>query len=174
VVLPVQHNGIATYVQLRTLGANRDFPKYLNSSASLGPNPRVGLYGPAPSMPQQPEWIVTEGIFDALAAAGAGYRAAAVLGAGYPDRSVAVRLSRLNGPIVFAFDADPAGEAGARHLVTLLAAERREVAKLSLPAGDLNDRAIASGDWPIELAARVDQTLHDLRHLPAALVHGPG
>jgi hypothetical protein len=172
VVLPVQISGAACYVQLRTLSADRNFPKYLNSRESLGPNPRLGLFHP-PQPATRPEWLITEGIFDALAATTAGCRAAAVLGAAYPDRSIALRLSRLLGPLVIAFDVDPAGHSGAHRLTTLLAAHRREAAVLTLPSGtDLNDRAISSGDWPVELAARVDHATHQLRHLPPALVHG--
>jgi hypothetical protein len=170
IVLPVHVSRRACFVQLRTPADGTTFPKYLSSAATVGPNPRVGLYRPAAVA--HPEWIVTEGIFDALAATTAGYRAAAVLGTGCANRSVATHLARLPGPLVVAFDGDAAGRSGARRLVALLAAQRREAAVLSLPDGDLNDRAAVSGDWPVELEARVDHAVHRLRHLPPVLVRG--
>jgi hypothetical protein len=85
---------------------------------------------------------------------------------------VAVVLARLHGPLVVAFDADAAGRAGGRRMLDLLAGQRREAAVLSLQAGDLNDRAIASGDWSVELAARVEHATYQLRRLPPALVQG--
>jgi hypothetical protein len=174
VVLPVLIDGEACFVQLRTLGTTPGFPKYLNSRESLAPNPRLAAVGAAPPANEavRAEILVTEGIFDALSAAIAGYRAVAFLSAGYPDRAAAVALARLRGPLVVAFDPDPAGQAGARRLIQLLAANRRETALLRLTSGDLNDNAARSQDWPVELAARVEHATYPLTRLPPALVCG--
>jgi len=176
VVLPVLVEGGACYVQLRALNSSPGFPKYVNTRDELAPNPRLAAFHPSPPDDRHPHWpelLVTEGIIDALTAASAGYRAIAFLGAGYPDRRTAVFISRLQGPIVVAFDPDPAGQAGAHNLVRYLAAQRREAAVLRLPAGsDLNACAVKSHDWPIELAARVEHATYPLTRLPPALVHG--
>jgi DNA primase len=123
---------------------------------------------------QRDEMIITEGAIDALSAAAAGYRSVAFLAAGYPDRAAAVVLARMRGLLVVAFDPDPAGRAGADRLVKLLAAQHREAAVLQLPHGDLNACAVASADWPVELAARVEHATFPLRNLPPALVQGMG
>jgi DNA primase len=102
------------------------------------------------------EVIVTEGIIDALSAAAGGYRAAAVLGAGYPDARTAAALERLDGRLVVAFDPDPAGRAGSDRLVQLLNARGRRPSVMPLEHGDLNDNLIRSEDWPTELAFRVE------------------
>ena len=175
VVLPVLLAEGACFVQLRTLGQTPGFPKYLNSRDSLTPNPRLGIYMPDAAdmdLNQRPEILVTEGIIDALSAATAGYRSVAVLGAGFPDRSVAVTLARMSGPLVVAFDPDTAGQTGARRLIELLAGQRREAGLLRLPGVDLNERAVESQDWPVELAARVQQATYPLSLLPEALVIG--
>ena len=177
IVLPVLVSDGACFVQLRILNGSPDFPKYLNSRGELSPNPRLGRFDPAPTPhgeTQHREVIITEGIFDALSATVAGYRSVAFLAAGYPDRATALALARIAGPLVIAFDPDPAGEAGARRLVGLLASQRREAAVISMAAGDLNACAARSGDWPVELAARVEHATYPLRRLPPVLVQGPG
>lgn len=174
VVLPVLVEGGACFAQLRTLGAGPAFPKYLNTRHALAPNPRLASVVPAPPRASDvhPEILITEGIFDGLAAATAGYRALAFLAAGYPDRAEAVAIARLRGPLVIAFDPDEAGQLGARRLAALLAANRREPAVLRLRDGDLNDHAARSQDWPVELAARVEHATYPLTRLPPTLVHG--
>src|SRR5207248_8393468 len=82
---------------------------------------------------------------DALATAGAGYRSIGVLGAGLPDRRVADHLASVDGLLVVAFDADPAGRAGAQRLTELLAARGRDHAVLVPRHGDVNDWARATG-----------------------------
>jgi hypothetical protein len=179
VVLPVLAASGASFVQLRMLNADPGFPKYLNPHEWFAPNPRLGLFAPVPSPAladavECEELIVTEGIFDALAATGAGYRAAACLGAGAPDQAVAVALARLPGRLVVAFDPDSAGRSGSDRLIELLAAQRREAAVLRLTTGDLNSHAAKSSDWPVELAARVDQAARSLRRVHPDLALGTG
>jgi hypothetical protein len=144
VVLPVLGpDGEATYLQSRYLSPNGH--KYDNPSAALaGSLPRtaeVRLPGP----PADPGLVVvTEGIPDALVAAQAGYRAAAVLGAGVPDeRTAAVLVEHFpTERLVVAFDADGPGQAGAERLQELLAERGAgdRVSRLEVPvaAGDLN------------------------------------
>lgn len=174
VVLPVLVEDGACYVQLRTLNAAPDFPRYLNARESFAPNPRLATIRPGqPDNAGSPhrEVLITEGITDALSAAGAGYRSYAILGAGYPDRVAAVAIARLSGRLVIAFDADHAGQVGAQRLQQLLSAQRREAAVLHLPPGsDLNTCAASAADWPTELAARIEHATYPLRHLPPALV----
>jgi hypothetical protein len=175
VVLPVLVPGGPGFVQLRVLDGSPGFPKYLNAREWCAPNPRLAAVVPAPSaagQPERQELLVTEGIIDALSVSAAGFRAVACLGAGYPDLAEAVALSRLRGPLVIAFDPDPPGQAGATRLVRLLAARRREAAILPLTAGDLNHHATRSGDWPVELAGRVEHATYRLSRLPPALVLG--
>jgi hypothetical protein len=174
VVLPVLVEGGACFAQLRTLGNTPAFPKYLNTRHELAPNPCLASIAPAPPDAGviRPEILITEGIFDGLAAASAGYRAIAFLGAGYPDRPEALAIARLHGPLVIAFDPDPPGRAGAQRLADLLAANRREPAILRLRDGDLNECAAQSHDWPVELAARVEHATYPLTRLPPTLVHG--
>jgi hypothetical protein len=159
VVLPVLVDGQACYVQLRVLGADRNFPKYLGTSTDLAPNPRLGLYQPArtfdSSYARRDELIVTEGIIDALSATAGGYRAASVLSANYADPATAIALARRAGQLVVAFDPDPAGRAGAERLVRLLNAHHRRPGVMVLAGGDLNDRLVKAQDWPVELAGRV-------------------
>ena len=152
-VLPVIARGDVVYVQVRVPNPRPDRPRYLNPTADLAPNPKVARFRP-PTV-QHPEVVITEGAIDALSANAAGYRAIAVLSAGYPDRSVAHALSRLPHPLVVAFDADEAGRAGAQRLVELLRAESRPPTILSFDGGDLNDSLRRSSDWHVELPDRV-------------------
>jgi DNA primase len=177
VVLPVLARDGACFAQLRALNARSGQPKYLNVHHSLASNPRMAAIATTGMMPggrPRPEILITEGMFDGLAASAAGFRSVAFLSAGYPDPSSAVALARLPGPLVVAFDPDPPGQRGATRLVQLLAAQRREAAILRLSTGDLNACAATSADWSVELAARVEHATYPLSHLPSALVLGPG
>jgi DNA primase len=159
VVLPVLVAGQPCHVQLRILGAGPGFPKYLSCNDALARNPRIGLYGPAPhldSMAERPELIVTEGIIDALSAAAGGFTAAAVLGAEHAGAVTAVALARVPRPLVIAFDPDAAGRAATERLVQGLSARHRPPHVLQLRDGDLNENLVRSGDWLVEMAARVD------------------
>jgi hypothetical protein len=144
-------DGRVFYLQARYLRPNGR--KYDNPSADLVPvSPRLGeirLAGPAR---RDDLVVVCEGIPDALTAAGAGYRAVAVLGAGLPDERLAAQLVALHPKesLLVAFDADPRGRAGSERLVDLLsrAGADDRVHTLSVPeaAGDLNGWAQTAGD----------------------------
>lgn len=152
-VLPVIAGGEVVYAQVRVPHPRPDRPRYLNPTADLASNPRLARFRP-PKV-EHSEVIVTEGAIDALSAASAGYRAVAVLSAGYPDRSVAHALSRLPHPLVIAFDPDDAGRQGADRLAHLLEAELRPPALLDLGHGDVNDALRHAQDWSHELPDRV-------------------
>ena len=152
-ILPVQQDGRAVYFQARILHPNPDRPRYLNPTADLAPNPKVSVIKPPERL--HPETIITEGAVDALSAASAGFRAAAVLSAGYPDRYVALQLARLDGPLVLAMDADAAGVRGSAQLAEHLEALQRPPDVLPLDGGDLNEALQHAVDWPQELADRV-------------------
>ena len=154
-VLPVIAGGEVVYAQVRVPHPRPDRPRYLNPSADLAPNPRLARFRP-PKV-EHPEVLVTEGAIDALSAASVGYRAVAVLSAGYPDRSVAHALSRLPHPLVIAFDPDDAGRQGADRLAHLLDAELRPAAVLDLEHGDINDALRHAQDWGHDLPDRVHQ-----------------
>jgi hypothetical protein len=109
-----------------------------------------------PTECSHPEVIVTEGAIDALSAAAAGYRAVGVLSATYGDEAVALDLARLPHPLVLAFDADDAGQAGADRLAALLGARDRTPVRLALRTGDLNDAMRRSDDWPARLESAVE------------------
>lgn len=151
VILPVLGvDGDATYLQARYLHPRGH--KYDNPSSALaGPLPRATEVR-APHPPTDPNLVmVTEGIPDALVAAQAGYRAAAVLGAGLIDERAAAALAERfpTERLVIAFDADERGIAGGERLHELLAglgAEAR-VGRLEVPhaAGDLNGWQQAAG-----------------------------
>lgn len=154
VVLPVIEHGRPVYAQLRRLRPRPDQSKYLNVSGSLATNPKVARYRPVEQ--RRDSILVTEGPIDALSAAAAGYRAVAVLGATTADATVATHLASMQGRLVLAFDADPAGTAGTERLVRMLAELQRPVAVLNLPDGvnDLNDWMRAEGSqWGTSLAA---------------------
>ena len=143
-VLPVLGpDGEATYLQSRYLSPNGH--KYDNPSAALaGRLPRTAEVR-LPRPPADPGLVVvSEGIPDALVAAQAGYRAAAVLGAGVTDeRAAAALIERFpTERLVVAFDADGPGQAGGERLQELLAERGAgdRVSRLQVPAaaGDLN------------------------------------
>jgi len=107
VVLPaLDEEGRTRYLQVRYL-APVEGRKYDNAVEQLvGPSPRV-VFPRIPAETADPGTVlVCEGQLDALSAAQAGYTAAAVLGAGYPDDRVAPRAA---GPL-----RRPAAAAGVR------------------------------------------------------------
>lgn len=157
-VLPVISRGAAVYAQIRVPHPGPDRPRYLNPTTDLAANPRLARIQPAEC--SQPEIIVTEGGVDALSAAAGGYRAVAVLSAGYSDEAASVALARLPHPLVIAFDADDAGQAAAHRLVALLKARQRPPVVLDLGSGDLNDALLRSDDWPTSLSAKVQRAIH--------------
>jgi len=154
VVLPVLADGHATYAQIRVTHPRPDGPRYLNPTSDLAPNPRLAHIQPAER--RHREIIVCEGTIDALSAAAAGYRSAAVLSAAYPDQAVALELTRLPEPLVIAFDRDAAGQAAAKRLTALLDAHHHHPVNLTLPGADLNAALQRSSNWPKELELRVN------------------
>lgn len=152
-VLPVIADGHVVYAQVRVPHPRADRPRYLNPSADLAANPRLARFRPAAV--EHPEVIITEGAIDALSANAAGYRAVAILSAGYPDPTVAHALSRVHHPLVIAFDADDAGRQGAQRLHDLLADQLRPAPCLDIGTGDLNEALRSSGDWRMDLMRMV-------------------
>jgi len=117
IVLPVfDASGRPVTFQARYLAPGDGVGKYACPSERLaGPSPRVGF----PRLPGRPRSagvvLVCEGLLDALSATAAGYRAAAVLGAGLPGATVAAALVERfpRERLAVAFDADAAGQRGA-------------------------------------------------------------
>ena len=160
VVLPVFAEGHAVYAQVRVTHPRPDGPRYLNPTSSLASNPRLAYFKPADQLHR--EVIVAEGTIDALSAAAAGFRSAAVLSAAYPDQAIAHELSRLPEPLVIAFDQDEAGRAAAHRLTALLEAQQRHPANLAIPANDLNEALVSSSNWSKELELRVNASVAQL------------
>ncbi|MBK5224106.1 MAG: toprim domain-containing protein [Acidimicrobiia bacterium] len=152
-VLPVIADGQAIYAQVRVPHPRPDRPRYLNPTADLAPNPRLARFRPAAV--EHPEVIITEGAIDALSANAAGYRAVAILSAGYPDPTIAHALSRIHHPLVIAFDNDDAGRQGAQRLHDLLADQLRPAPCLDLEESDLNEALLAATDWRRDLVRAV-------------------
>lgn len=150
IVLPVLNvSDRAIFTQTRRLERDAE-PRYLNCSSTAAPNPRLALYRGETTGRCV---IVCEGAIDALSVAAAGRRSGAVLGAALADNRVASQLHKLDAPIVLAFDADDAGDAGARRLKTLLGEARHPVLRLRPPPhlGDMNAWMAKSRDWPDSL-----------------------
>ena len=147
-VLPALDDDRApVYLQARYLHPPPDRGKYDNPTAKHGRNPR--LTNIEPLRDGAALTIVAEGIPDALAAASAGCRAVAVLGAGLPDSRIAERLADCRGLLVVAFDADDAGRTGARRLLDLLRERgHTDVISLDPPGGDLNTWLVSRGRDP--------------------------
>jgi DNA primase len=142
VVFPVMEHGRAVYLQTRYLRPGKT--RFDNPAARLvGLSPRVAILSTATERSASPV-LVCEGMPDGLTAAGAGFRAAAVLGAAYPDRSVAETLLRRypTDQLVVAFDGDDAGRQGGQRLVELIAeaGAGHRVTVLAIPGrwADLN------------------------------------
>jgi DNA primase len=160
-VLPVLDGGHAVYAQIRVVGTGSEGLRYLNPKSGLATNPRLSFYCPAED--DHPEVIVTEGAIDALSVCAAGFDAVAILSASYPDRAIALQLTRVRGPLVVAFDADEAGRSGAERLTSLLEVHGRRPAQLALRDGDLNEALVRSSNWRRELRLRVDDALSPRR-----------
>jgi hypothetical protein len=155
-VLPVLEEGRAIFAQVRRVSSGPRGWRYLNVSADLAPNPRIGWYDPGPGS-RRPTVLVTEGVIDALSAAAAGYGAAAVLGASLVDDATVTRLRTTTGPFMVVFDDDFAGRIGAQQLVGRLRERSVSARPMKVPPGvrDLNDWMCRSRDWPRELTANV-------------------
>ena len=162
VIFPVlSDSGQVGYLQARYLDPDRAGRKYDNPIDALATLPRVALVQTPAASARPGVLLVCEGIPDALTAAGAGCRAAAVLGAGLPDAALARRIAQLAGGdhLIVAFDADARGQDGARRLHDELTPLRDEpVATLRMREHDLND-------WARHSAARFPAELH--QHITA-------
>lgn len=144
IVLPVLDGaGQPVYLQARYLtpvqGRRYDNP----TGRAVGDSPRVAFLRTPEAPVNARVLMVCEGQLDALSAAQAGYAAAAVLGAGYPDERVAQRLvdHAAGRALLLAFDADPRGLDGAAKLAALLRSCDPAVRVVAVhpPHGDLND-----------------------------------
>jgi DNA primase len=142
--------GRLTYVQSRYLDPDATGRKYDNPAAALAPHPRLAF--PVATGERAGVLLVCEGLPDALVAAQAGYRSAALLGAHTPDASVAARLANhaanLGVDIAIVADADPAGRHVADTLTALLGDVGVEPVVIVPPVGgDLNGWALSDADW---------------------------
>jgi hypothetical protein len=175
-------NGAVRYVQTRYLEPRPGGPKYDNPANELGSNPRLAWTIPVDDL-RPGVLIVCEGIPDALTAAQNGFRSAAVLGAQYPDQSVANRLAtcaeREGLEIVAIIDADDPGRSWGQRLGDLVADSGIDLSIVEPPGEglDLNDWALDNpgwADWIVpghDLGAAIDHQIHDLQ--PALEVPAP-
>jgi hypothetical protein len=143
--------GNVQYVQARYLepiGSD----KYDNPAGSLGSNPRLAWTRTPDGHTTAGVLLVTEGIPDALTAAGAGYAAVGVLGSQAPDDRVAdvlVRHAASTDRLLIAIpDADSAGRAWSLRLTELVAARGGRLRVIEPPDGqDLNGWASENRVW---------------------------
>ena len=143
--------GNVQYVQARYLepiGSD----KYDNPAGILGSNPRLAWTRTPDGRTTAGVLLVTEGIPDALTAAGAGYAAVGILGSQAPDDRVADVLARhaasTGRQLVAVVDADPAGRAWGEHLASLLSVRGRPLVVIEPPGGlDLNSWASVAPNW---------------------------
>lgn len=139
------------YLQARYLEPG-DGPKYDNPAAALGSNPRLA-WTRTVGTTRPDVLVVCEGIPDALTAAQAGFRSAAVLGSQAPDQSVATRLGvlaeRQGLTLVAVVDNDPAGIAWGERLGELLADAGQALQVIEPPTEglDLNTWAATDDTW---------------------------
>jgi hypothetical protein len=148
-------DGNVQYVQARYL--EPEGPKYDNPASSLGTNPRLAWARTPDGCTTAGVLLVTEGIPDALTAAGAGYAAVGILGSQAPDDQVADVLvrcaSRREGQLVAVVDPDTSGRAWGARLTNLLTARDRPLKVVEPPTGfDLNAWASTTADWVSALA----------------------
>jgi len=126
--------------------------RWWNTAQRAAPNPCLAFYGP----PGSGAIIVTEGPMDALSARAAGYRAAAVLGAGNVDASIADRLTAIRRRLLLAFDNDSEGHAANDRLAGLLHERGARWSCLDVPGhlADLNAwHATCRARWPAVVRA---------------------
>jgi len=147
-------DGNVQYVQSRYLepvGSD----KYDNPAGNLGSNPRLAWTRTPDDRTTPGVLLVTEGIPDALTAAGAGYAAVGILGSQAPDQRVAKVLARhaVQGDrkLIAVIDSDPAGRAWGEHLGNLLATYGIPLEIVEPPNGlDLNALAQTHPDWHMD------------------------
>jgi DNA primase len=126
VVFPVRRGGHVVYTVSRHLRPVAS--RWWNTAERLAPNPRLAFYQP----PGHPAGgiVVAEGPLDALSALAAGYRAAAILGAGTITPAIADQLVATGQRLLLALDNDPEGRRAHNRLQAALRAQRQLV---SLP-----------------------------------------
>jgi hypothetical protein len=154
-------DGNVQYVQARFLepvGSD----KYDNPAGSLGSNPRLAWTRTPDGHTTPGVLLVTEGIPDALTAAGAGYAAVGILGSQAPDDRVADILARhaasTGRELIAIVDADPAGRAWGERLCDLHASRGQTLEIVEPPDGlDLNAWALLNANWGSELSAALQQ-----------------
>jgi DNA primase len=118
------------------------------------PGPHAGVFDPAAFTSE--ELIVCEAIIDALSAWCAGFRhVTAEFGAdGWTEEMTAAVQAGGVKRVLIGFDRDPAGEAGAKKLASVLSGVGVECFRVELPAGaDVNDVVVAAAD-PTEVLGR--------------------
>ena len=142
-------SGQVAYVQARYLDPAEGHPKYDNPASRLAVNPRIGWASPAREQPSS-ILLVCEGVIDALAVAGAGWPAVAVLGATYVDGRLVSELvhGAAGRHILIAFDGDQAGRRAAVSLSAGLESMEVQSKQVCLPPGrDVSDVLHESGTW---------------------------
>jgi len=166
--------GSVRYVQTRYLEPRDDGPKYNNPAGRLGTNPRLAWTVPV-GEPRPDVLIVCEGIPDALTAAQVGFRSAAVLGAQYPDESVANRLATIaeqhDLTITAVIDADDAGRSWGDRLGELIANSGVDLNIVEPPGDglDLNEWAKRDPGWAAWIAPDLDLgAVVDLRDIESS------
>ncbi len=163
--------GHLTYVQARYLNPDIAGRKYDNPSASIAPHPR--LAHPLVRGERGEMLLVCEGLPDALIAAQAGYRTAALLGAQTPDDAVAARLANLADAhqigIAIVCDPDPAGRHATSVLADLLDRAGVEPITVTPPDGlDLNAWALTDPNWALDLDCHLTTSTVDVAPHPYA------
>ena len=176
VVLPILDSDQPVFAQLRVL-SKPGRQRYLNARSDLAPNPRLGIYQPA--QPSGSCTLITEGVLDALSAAAAGQRGAALLGAAIPEpdernpaaQTLGTRLARLPQPVITALDADTAGALATERLHRMLAHHGITPVALHLPAGvkDLNEWMQHTPEWRCAVEAELRTALACSARPPIAL-----
>jgi hypothetical protein len=144
VVFPIRQDGHVVYTMSRHLRPVAS--RWWNTAERLAPNPRLALYRP-PGSPVG-GLVVTEGPLDALSALAAGYRAAAILGAGTVSPTIADQLAATGQRLLLALDNDPEGRRAHQRFATLLTERGARWSALPIPErhGDLNAWHVANRD----------------------------
>jgi DNA primase len=146
VVFPVRQHGHVVYTVSRHLRPVAS--RWWNTAERVAPNPRLAFYDPPAQAARG--IVVTEGPIDALSALAAGYRAAAILGAGAITPAIADRLAATGQRVLLALDNDSEGHRAHDRLSSMLTGCGVPWSALPIPDhyGDLNEWHTASrGRW---------------------------
>lgn len=146
VVFPIRRDGHVIYSVSRHLRPAAS--RWWNTAERLAPNPRLAWFDP----PGRPAGgiVVTEGPIDALSALAAGYRSAAILGAGTITPAIADQLAASGERLLLALDNDAEGRRAHDRLAGLLTDRGASWRTLPIPDhhADLNDwHSTAKGRW---------------------------